>query len=230
MLSIPLLVVLGVRRDGQKVLLAVKNMGGETEAAWRHVLEDLLGRGLKAPELLIVDGGKGLEAALASLWSDIPVQRCTVHKERNLLAHAPKALHDEVKTTTFTAGLRLDGLTAPMLLDGPMNGVAFLAYVEQVLVPTLVPGDQVIMDNLPAHKVSGVKQAIEAAGATRLLLPPYSPDFNPIEQAFAKLKALLRKAAARTVDDLWDAIAEIIELFTPTECANFFANSGYEPE
>ncbi len=95
--SIPLLVVVGVRRDGQKVLLAVKNMGGETEAAWRHVLEDLLARGLAAPALLIVDGGKGLEAALASLWNDIPVQRCTVHKERNLLAHAPKALHDEVK-------------------------------------------------------------------------------------------------------------------------------------
>ncbi len=95
--SVPLLVVLGVRRDGQKVLLAVKNMGGETEAAWRHVLEDLLARGLKAPELVIVDGGKGLEAALASLWSDIPVQRCTVHKERNLLAHAPKELHDEIK-------------------------------------------------------------------------------------------------------------------------------------
>ena len=114
-----------------------------------------------------------------------------------------------------------------------MNGVAFLAYVEQVLVPTLVPGDQVIMDNLPAHKVSGVKQAIEAAGATRLLLPPYSPDFNPIEQAFAKLKALLRKAAARTVEHALTygmPIAEIIELFTPTECANFFANSGYEPE
>ena len=138
--------------------------------------------------------------------------------------------HGHWKTTTFTAGLRLDGLTAPMLLDGPMNGVAFLAYVEQVLVPTLVPGDQVIMDNLPAHKVAGVKQAIEAAGATRLLLPPYSPDFNPIEQAFSKLKALLRKAAARTVDDLWAAIAEIIELFTPTECANFFVNSGYDPE
>ena len=138
--------------------------------------------------------------------------------------------HGHWKTTTFTAGLRLDGLTAPMLLDGPMNGVAFLAYVEQVLVPTLVPGDQVIMDNLPAHKVAGVKQAIEAAGATRLLLPPYSPDFNPIEQAFSKLKALLRKAAARTVDDLWAAIAEIIELFTPTECANFFVNSGYDRE
>jgi len=96
-MSLPLLVVLGVRRDGQKVLLAVKNMGGETEAAWRHVLDDLLARGLKSPELVIVDGGKGLEAALASLWSDIPVQRCTVHKERNLLAHAPKVLHDEVK-------------------------------------------------------------------------------------------------------------------------------------
>ena len=119
-----------------------------------------------------------------------------------------------------------------MLLDGPMNGLqqsTFLAYVEQVLVPTLVPGDQVIMRQACLlTSVSGVKQAIEAAGATRLLLPPYSPDFNPIEQAFAKLKALLRKAAARTVDDLWDAIAEIIELFTPTECANLdFANSGY---
>ncbi len=95
--AIPLLVALGVRRDGQKVLLAIKNMGGETQDAWRHLLDDLLARGLKAPELLIVDGGKGLEAALASLWSDIPVQRCTVHKERNLLAHAPKELHDEVK-------------------------------------------------------------------------------------------------------------------------------------
>ena len=112
---------------------------------------------------------------------------------------------------------------------GRCNGAAFLAYVEQVLVPTLVPGDQVIMDNLPAHKVAGVKEAIEAAGATRVLLPPYSPDFNPIEQAFAKLKALLRKAAARSVDDLWAAIAEAIELFPPEECANFFANSGYEP-
>ena len=116
-----------------------------------------------------------------------------------------------------------------MVLDGPMNGVAFRAYVEQVLAPTLKPGDVVIMDNLPAHRVSGVREAIEAAGATRLFLPPYSPEFNPIEQAFAKLKALLRKAAARTVDALWDAIADAIELLTPTECANFFRNSGYEP-
>ena len=137
--------------------------------------------------------------------------------------------HGHWKTTTFTAGLRMGDLTAPMLLDGPMNGAAFLAYVTHVLVPTLTPGDLVIMDNLPAHKVSGVKEAIEAAGATRVFLPPYSPDFNPIEQAFAKLKAFLRKTAARSVDDLWAAIAEAIELFPPAECANFFANSGYKP-
>jgi transposase len=138
--------------------------------------------------------------------------------------------HGHWKTTTFTAGLRLDGLTAPMVLDGPMNGTAFRAYVEQVLVPTLTPGDVVIMDNLPAHKVSGVREAIEAAGATRLFLPPYSPDFNPIEQAFAKLKAWLRKAAARTKDALWQAIAQALDAFVPVECINYFRNSGYEPK
>ena len=138
--------------------------------------------------------------------------------------------HGHWKTTTFTAGLRLDGLTAPMVLDGPMNGTAFRAYVEQVLVPTLKPGDVVIMDNLPAHKVSGVRDAIEAAGATRLFLPPYSPDFNPIEQAFAKLKACLRKAAARTKDALWLAIAQALDAFAPAECVNYFRNSGYDPE
>lgn len=138
--------------------------------------------------------------------------------------------HGHWKTTTFTAGLRLDGLTAPMVLDGPMNGPAFRAYVEQVLVPTLAPGDVVIMDNLPAHRVSGVREAIEAAGATRLFLPPYSPEFNPIEQAFAMLKAWLRKAAARTVDTLWQAITQALDIFTPAECTNYFRNSGYEPE
>lgn len=138
--------------------------------------------------------------------------------------------HGHWKTTTFTAGLRLDGLSAPMVLDGPMNGVAFRAYVEQVLAPTLRPGDLVIMDNLPAHRVGGVREAIEAAGATRLFLPPYSPDFNPIEQAFAKLKAWLRKVAARTKDALWQAIAEALDTFTPAECRNYFRNSGYEPE
>ena len=109
--------------------------------------------------------------------------------------------HGHWKTTTFTAGLRLTGMVAPMVLDGAMNGPAFLAYVQQVLVPTLSSGDIVVMDNLPAHKSAGVRTAIEAAGATLRHLPPYSPDFNPIEQAFSKLKAVLRKAAARTIPD-----------------------------
>jgi len=124
----------------------------------------------------------------------------------------------------------MSGLTAPMVLDGAMNGAAFLAYVEQVLAPTLRPGDIVIMDNLPAHKPVAIREAIEAAGAELRFLPPYSPDFNPIEMAFSKLKALLRKAAARTMHDLWDAIARAIETFTPRECANYFTACGYEPE
>ena len=137
--------------------------------------------------------------------------------------------HGHWKTTTFTAGLRLASLSAPMLLDGPMDGDAFRAYVTQVLAPELTPGDIVVMDNLPAHKVTGVRHAIEAAGATLLYLPPYSPDFNPIEMAFAKLKAILRQAAARTVDDLWDAVAQSLDEFTPTECRNYFAAAGYDP-
>ena len=136
--------------------------------------------------------------------------------------------HGHWKTTTFTAGLRLGGLTAPWLLDGPMDGEAFLVYVRRVLVPELTQGDIVIMDNLPAHKVAGVREAIEAAGARLLYLPPYSPDFNPIEMAFSKLKALLRKAAARTVDELWAAIAAILDAITPDECHNYFQASGYE--
>jgi len=136
--------------------------------------------------------------------------------------------HGHWKTTTFLAGLRLDGITAPMVLDGPMTGAAFRAYIEQVLVPTLTPGDIVVVDNLSVHKVEGVREAIEAAGASLMFLPPYSPEFNPIEQAFAKLKALLRKAAARTITDLWAAIAEAIDAFTPAECINFFAKAGYD--
>ena len=138
--------------------------------------------------------------------------------------------HGHWQTTTFTGALRLSGLTAPMVLDGPMNGAAFLAYVEQVLVPTLRPGDLVIMDNLPAHKRRGARTMIEAVGARLRYLPPYSPDFNPIENAFAKLKALLRKTAARTLDDLWDAIRDALPHFTPDECANYFTAAGYEPE
>lgn len=109
-----------------------------------------------------------------------------------------------------------------------MDGEAFLVYVRRVLIPILTPGDIVIMDNLPAHKVGGVREAIEAKGAQLLYLPPYSPDFNPIEKAFAKLKAFLRKAAARTIDLLWDTIAKAVDTFTPTECQNYFAASGYD--
>ena len=138
--------------------------------------------------------------------------------------------HGHWKTTTFTAGLRLNGLSAPMVLDGPMNGAAFRAYVEQVLVPTLKPGDIVIIDNLGSHKGQAVRRAIRAAGAKLFFLPPYSPDLNPIEQAFAKLKASLRRVAARTKDALWQAIAEALDAFSPAECTNYFRNSGYEPE
>ena len=135
--------------------------------------------------------------------------------------------HGHWKTTTFTGALRLCGMTAPMILDGPMNGDSFRAYVEQVLAPTLDPGDIVIMDNLPSHKVAGVREAIEARGASLIYLPPYSPDLNPIEQAFAKLKALLRKAATRTVEALWTVIGESLSAFSPDECANYLADAGY---
>ena len=138
--------------------------------------------------------------------------------------------HGHWKTTTFTAGLRLSGLAAPMLLDGPMNGDAFLAYVEQVLAPELEQNDIVIMDNLPAHKVTGVRQAIEKVGASPLYLPPYSPDFNPIEMAFSKLKAILRKAAARSIDNLWQVITDTLDKFSQQDCTNYFTAAGYKPE
>ena len=138
--------------------------------------------------------------------------------------------HGHWKTTTFAGALRLGGMTAPFVYDGAMNGVVFLAYVEQVLVPTLKPGDIVIMDNLPAHKPAGVREAIKRVGATLSFLPPYSPDMNPIENAFAKLKAMLRKAAARTIESLWAAIGRIADTFTPAECTNYFAHAGYDAD
>jgi transposase len=138
--------------------------------------------------------------------------------------------HGHWKTTTFVGALRLEGLTAPMVLDGPMTGEAFLAYVVQNLAPTLTALNTVVMDNLRVHHVAGVREAIEAMGARLLYLPPYSPDFNPIENAFAKLKAILRKAAARTIDALWKTIGEAIPKFTPMECANYFTTAGYEPD
>ena len=132
------------------------------------------------------------------------------------------------KTTTFVAGLRASGIIAPLVLDGPMTGAVFRAYVEQVLAPALEPGDVVAMDNLSPHKVAGVKEAIRPVGASVLYLPSYSPDVNPIEQLFAKLKALLRKAAARTQDALWETIGTSLEAFTPAECQHYIVNSGYE--
>ena len=137
--------------------------------------------------------------------------------------------HGHWKTTTFVAGLRSSGMVAPMALDGPINREVFVAYVEQILVTTLKPGDIVIMDNLPAHKGAQVRDAIEAVGAELRYLPPYSPDFNPIENSFSKIKANLRKAASRTMTDLWQAIANVIPKITAAECTNYFINAGYNP-
>lgn len=171
------------------------------------------------PERLVFIDETGLNTKMARLRGrSLKGERCR--------AGIP---HGHWKTTTFTGALRLSGMTAPMVLDGAMNGTAFLAYVEQVLAPTLKPGDIVIMDNLPAHKAVGVREAIEIAGATLRYLPPYSPDFNPIENAFAKLKTLLRAKAERTIDALWNAVGELIPLFEPEECANYFAACGYDP-
>lgn len=141
-----------------------------------------------------------------------------------LVAHVP---HGHWHTTTFLCGLRQSGLVAPLVLDGAINGEAFLAYIEQMLCPTLHAGDIVICDNLGSHKVSGVREAIEARGASLLYLPPYSPDLNPIELAFSKLKRLLRSAAERTVDALWSTIGQLIRHFSPDECANYIRHCGY---
>jgi transposase len=131
------------------------------------------------------------------------------------------------KTTTFLAGLRTCGLVAPLVIDGPVNGEIFLAYVRQQLVPTLSVGDVVILDNLASHKRVGVREAIEAAGATLLFLPPYSPDLNPIENAFAKFKWLLKSGPPRSVAVLWDACGKLLERFSETECRNYIRHAGY---
>jgi transposase len=131
------------------------------------------------------------------------------------------------KTTTFIAGLRQSGIVAPLVLDGPMTGKAFRTYVEQCLAPALGPGDVVVLDNLAAHKVKGIQDAVATVGAHLLYLPPYSPDLNPIEMAFAKLKALLRKSAARTRHQLWTTIGELIPAVAPAECASYLRHCGY---
>lgn len=138
-----------------------------------------------------------------------------------------KVPHGHWKTLTFLAALRHDRIDAPVVIDGPINGQSFLAYVEQFLIPTLKPGDIVILDNLGSHKGEAVRKAIRAAGARLLFLPPYSPDLNPIEQVFAKLKTLLRKPAERSVEATWRRIGSLLDAFSSQECANYLTNSGY---
>lgn len=151
-----------------------------------------------------------------------PRGRC--RRGKRLVAKVP---HGHWKTTTFVAGLRQNGMTAPFVIDAPMDGEIFLTYLERCLAPTLSPGEIVTMDNLPAHKVAGVRETIEATGARLWLLPPYSPDLNPIEQSFAKLKAHLRKAGERSIPALWDQIGAVVRGFTPEECKNYFKHAGY---
>jgi transposase len=171
---------------------------------------------LRAPRLVFID-----ETAVTT--------KMTRHYGRaprgeRLVASVP---HGHWKTLTVVAALRIDGLTAPTVIDGPMDGASFLAYIEQVLAPTLRKNDIVFMDNVRTHKIDGVAAAIQAAGAKLRYLPPYSPDLNPIEQAYSKLKAALRKGAARTVKALWKLVGKLIKTFTPDECANYIRHSGY---
>ena len=161
-------------------------------------------------------------------------ETCTNTKMVRLCGRSPRgarligyAPHGHWKTITFVAGLRVRGMTAPFVFEGAMNGPMFLAYVKQGLVPTLKRGDIVAMDNLPVHRVAGVEEAIEAAGATLLYLPPYSPDLNPIELAFSKLKAHLRQAAEHTIPGLSRRIGRVARAFSPKECRNFFRHAGY---
>ncbi|WP_186400664.1 MULTISPECIES: IS630 family transposase [Hyphomicrobiales] len=219
-----------ISRSALSAWLRGRGWTGEKKSA--HALEqdrpDILKRRLAwfdgqldlDPAKLVFIDETGLSTKMARLRGRAPRgERCR--------AGVP---HGHWKTTTFTGALRLTGMTAPFVYDGAMNGNVFLAYVEQVLVPSLSEGDIVVMDNLPAHKAAGVSEAIEAAGANLLYLPPYSPDFNPIENAFAKLKALLRAKAERTIDALWDAVGPLLDLFTPAECANYFKAAGYDPD
>lgn len=183
----------------------------EARAEWRAAQPSL------DPQKLVFIDETWIKTNMTRPWG-----RCG--RGRRLVAAVP---HGHWRTSTFIAALRCDGLTAPCVLDRAINGASFLAYVEQVLVPTLAPGDIVVLDNLGSHKVAGVRRAIEAAGATLLYLPAYSPDLNPIELAFAKLKALLRAGAIRTVEALWDALGDLVACFTPAECANFLRHAGY---
>jgi transposase len=183
----------------------------DARAAWREMQKSL------DPQRLVF-----IDETWASTNMTPRYGRC--ERGKRLIAHTP---FGHWKTTTFLAALRYDGVTAPCVFDGPINGARFLAYVEQVLVPTLSPGEIVLMDNLGSHKRADVRKAIEAAGAAVCFLPAYSPDLDPIEQVFAKLKNTLRKMARRTGDALWDAIGIALDDFSPEECFNYFRNAGY---
>ena len=160
-------------------------------------------------------------------WAKTNMTRRRYGRARRRRRVCAKIPYGRWRTTTFIAGLRHDGIIAPFVIDGPIDGTSFLDYVVKVLVLELRPGDVVILDNLSSHKGEAIKAAIEAAGATLMFLPPYSPDLNPIELMFSKLKTLLRKAAERTVDALWNRIGELLDYFTPKECANFLRHAGY---
>lgn len=159
-------------------------------------------------------------------WAKTNMTRTHGWCRRGRALHA-KAPYGHWNTMTFVAALRHDAITAPLVVDGPVNGDIFLAYVEQFLAPTLRPGDVVIMDNLSSHRVKSVRKAIRKAKAHLLFLPPYSPDLNPIEQVFSKLKRLFRKLEARTGEEAWKGLGALLDKFTPTECANYIRNSGY---
>ena len=171
---------------------------------------------LRAPRLVFIDE-TAVTTKMARHYGRAP-------RGERLVASVP---HGHWKTLTVVAALRIDGLTAPTVIDGPMDGPSFLAYIEQVLAPTLRKNDIVFMDNVRTHKIDGVAAAIHAAGAKLRYLPAYSPDLNPIEQAFSKLKSALRKGAARTVKALWKLVAKTIKTFAPDECANYIRHSGY---
>jgi transposase len=163
---------------------------------------------------------------LDETWATTNMVRIYGRSPRGQRCVAP-APYGYWKTTTFIAALRNNAVTAPMVADGPMDGTLFLVYVQQFLCPTLREGDMVIADNLSSHKVAGVREAIEAAGATVRYLSPYSPDLNPIEQLFSKFKAMLRKAATRTLDELWSEIGRIVDTVSVNECQNYLKAAGY---
>lgn len=183
----------------------------ERRAAWQEQMSRL-----PAQRLVFLD----------ETWAktNMTRRRGRCRRGQRLVAKVP---YGHWKTTTFVGALRAEGLTAPMVVDGPMNGPTFLSYVQQQLAPTLRPDDVVVMDNLSAHKVAGVREAIEAVGASVAYLPPYSPDLNPIELVFAKLKWLLRSAAERTMEGLWNLLGKLLDHFSPAECARYLRHCGY---